>query len=69
MTTNALHIQATLADRASAFFAELAEGRRRYALYRQTLSELNALSDREAADLGLSRADFANLAHEAAYKK
>lgn len=35
--------------------------------YRRTLNELNALSDREAADLGLNRVDFVRVAREATY--
>lgn len=35
--------------------------------YLQTLSELESMSDREALDLGLSRADFPRLAREAVY--
>ncbi|MBE3637658.1 DUF1127 domain-containing protein [Mangrovicoccus algicola] len=35
--------------------------------FRRTLSELNLLSDREAADLGLSRADFRAVAHRSVY--
>lgn len=35
--------------------------------FRRTLNELNSLSDREAADLGMSRADFARVAREAVY--
>lgn len=36
-------------------------------LYVQTLDELNALTDRELADLGISRAKVADVAREAAY--
>ena len=35
--------------------------------FRRTLAELSALSDREAADLGLSRVDFVRVAREATY--
>ena len=38
----------------------------RYRLYRQTVSELSALSNRELADLGLSRAMIRGLARQAA---
>ena len=40
--------------------------RRQYAAYRETMSELNKLDDRDLADLGMSRADFHYLAKEAA---
>ena len=36
--------------------------------YRQTVSELSALSDRELADLGIYRQDIHALAHQAAYE-
>ncbi|WP_420005764.1 DUF1127 domain-containing protein [Arenibacterium sp. LLYu02] len=38
-----------------------------YRLYRETLSELNALSGRELADLGLNRSMLKRIALEAAY--
>ena len=41
----------------------------RRAIYRQTLNELNALTDRELVDLGISRFEVTALAHEAAYGK
>jgi len=37
------------------------------AAYRQTLRELNALSDHEAEDLGFSKADVRRIAHQAVY--
>lgn len=36
-----------------------------YRLYRQTLTELNALSDRDLADLSIGRADIGRIAREA----
>ena len=36
-------------------------------LYRQTLDELDALSDRDLADLGLSRMQIREVAHESVY--
>jgi len=36
-------------------------------VYTKTLTELNALSDRELADLGISRIAIADIAREAAY--
>lgn len=38
-----------------------------YRLYRQTLEELQSLSSRELADLGLSRASVRQIAREAVY--
>lgn len=37
--------------------------------YLRTVAELNALTDRELADLGISRLGIAEIAHEAAYGK
>ena len=39
----------------------------RYRLYSRTMAELGQLSDRELADLGLTRGAIASVAHEAAY--
>ena len=41
----------------------------RYQLYRATVNELSALSDRALADLGLSRSMIKPIAREAAYGK
>jgi uncharacterized protein YjiS (DUF1127 family) len=38
-------------------------------LYAATVRELSALSERELADLGISRFDIRQVAHEAAYGK
>jgi uncharacterized protein YjiS (DUF1127 family) len=38
-------------------------------VYAQTVAELNALTDRELADLGISRFAIADIAREAAYGK
>jgi uncharacterized protein YjiS (DUF1127 family) len=38
-------------------------------IYGRTLAELNALTDRELNDLGISRMAIPDLAHEAAYGK
>ncbi|WP_424987832.1 DUF1127 domain-containing protein [Microbulbifer sp. S227A] len=39
-----------------------------YRVYRETLNELSALSDRELADLGLHRSMLRRVAHQAAYE-
>lgn len=39
---------------------------RRYATYQQTVRELSACTDRELADMGISRFDVRRLAREAA---
>lgn len=38
-------------------------------VYARTVAELNALTDRELADLGISRLRIAEIAREAAYGK
>ncbi len=38
-----------------------------YRTYRQTVRELNALTNRDLADLGINRAMIGRLAHEAAW--
>jgi uncharacterized protein YjiS (DUF1127 family) len=50
----------------SRFFRELSVRYVRARIYRTSLNELNALSDREIADLGLTRSEFPALAREAA---
>lgn len=57
------------ADRAVQFFKSVREGLERRRVYRQTLSELRALSNRELADLGIHRSMITRVAHEAAYGK
>lgn len=47
--------------------ADLRDHLARRGLYRQTVRELNALSDRELADLGINRAMIRGIAHEAAW--
>lgn len=51
----------------SGFVARISDARRRYSVYRQTLSELNALSDRDLTDLGIARSSIGSIAIEAAY--
>ena len=54
-------------DRVSALVASVKLALQRRATYQQTLYELSALSDRDLADLGLSRASIRTVAREAAY--
>lgn len=70
MTTNVIRTtNSGFADRISGFFRSVVEGRRRYSTYRQTVRELDGLSDRELMDLGLHRAMIDSIALEAAYGK
>ncbi len=62
-------IELGLADRAAAFLSGLSDKRRRYRVYRQTVHELNALTERELIDLGISRSSISGIAIEAAYGK
>ena len=48
-------------------FARLRQSFADYRAYQATYEELNALNDRELADLGLSRADVRDVAREAIY--
>lgn len=52
-----------------AFFAVLRETLQRRKIYKNTINELSQLSDRELADLAISRGDFHSLAIDAAYGK
>ncbi|MCL1629120.1 DUF1127 domain-containing protein [Roseibaca sp. V10] len=54
--------------RLQSFRAMLAETLQQRAVYNQTLSELQALSNRELADLGIHRSEIPRLAAEAAFK-
>lgn len=59
----------SLADRFSGLLAQVKVMIARRAVYNQTVRELNVLTDRELADLGLSRYDIETVAREAAYGK
>lgn len=59
--------RATLSDRLSSLVAQVREANARRALYSRTLRELNALSDRDLTDLGMSRFSIADVARRAAY--
>jgi uncharacterized protein YjiS (DUF1127 family) len=54
-------------DRFAALIKAAGLAMQRRKVYLQTVHELNCLSDRDLADLGLARADIGTLAHEAAY--
>lgn len=60
--------RASLFARVAGVFARVQQARARRAIYRQTLRELDALSNRDLADLGLSRGMIQSVAYEAAYK-
>lgn len=47
--------------------AHLAERRRQQAIYRRTLDELSAMSDRDLADIGLRRGMIEEIARKSAF--
>lgn len=49
--------------------AELKENRARWALYSRTIAELEALSNRDLADIGIGRSDIERIAQEHAFGK
>lgn len=59
----------SLADRFPGVVASVKAALARRAVYTQTVRELNALTERELADLGISRLEIAAVAREAAYGK
>ena len=56
-----------LAGRLHTAILRMQENRARRAVYKQTVRELNALTSRDLADLGISRSMITRLAHEAAW--
>ncbi|SIS52733.1 DUF1127 domain-containing protein [Phaeovulum vinaykumarii] len=58
-----------LGHRIAGLFAAFEDARQRRRVYRQTLRELNGLTTRELADLGLHRSMITRVAFEAAYGK
>ena len=61
--------QAQLTDRLSAWWSHLQEVRTQRKLFTQTVRELNELSGRELADLGITRSEIRHVAWHAAYGK
>jgi uncharacterized protein YjiS (DUF1127 family) len=59
----------TLGDRIGAWLAGFGRATQDYRLYRQTLNELGAMSDRDLADIGISRVQVEDIAREAVYGK
>lgn len=57
----------TLRDRFIAKRDEMRENRRIRAKYNRTFRELDHMSDRDLADIGISRGDIPQISHEAAY--
>ena len=59
----------SLVQKISEFRAHIADRFAKYQTYRETMNELGSLTDRDLADLGLSRGDMHRVAVEAAYGK
>lgn len=59
----------TLAERFGAFRARLADNAAKRKVYRTTIAELEALSSRDLADLGITRSMIKSIAFDAAYGK
>lgn len=68
-TTQNRTMTLTLAERFSALRARITEAAAQRKVYRTTLSELEALTSRELADLGINRSMIKSIALEAAYNK
>ena len=60
-------VSVSFSDRLNALVKVAMEMIERRKVYNQTVAELNALSDRDLADLGLARANISAVAREAAY--
>ncbi len=60
---------ASLGQRIAEARATLADRYAKYKVYRSTLDELAALTDRDLADLGIGRSMIRGIALEAAYGK
>ena len=59
----------SLSDRFAALRAQIDDMIARRKLYNSTFDELDSLTDRELADVGISRSVIAVIAREAAYGK
>lgn len=69
LAQNTQILDAGIAARISAMFAAASDAWQRRRVYRQTLRELNALTSRELADLGMHRSMITRVALDAAFGK
>ena len=67
--TDTLSAAGSIVERIGRIRAAIGDRHARQTLYRRTLAELQALSDRDLADLGIARGDLHDLAREAAWGK
>ncbi len=58
-----------LIERLNSFRANLADRRAKLNVYRSTVDQLAAMSNRDLADIGIARGMIESIAHEAAYGK
>lgn len=56
-------------ERVSDFAGGLRTRFQQYCMFRETLSDLSALTDRELTDLGIRRTDLRRVARDAAYRQ
>ncbi|WP_293440143.1 DUF1127 domain-containing protein [Planktotalea sp.] len=66
--TDTFSAHGTFGDKIAALWAEIKEANAKCVVYNTTVRELNALSGRELADLGIHRSMIRRLALDAAYK-
>jgi len=66
--TDTFSAHGTFGDKIAALWTEIKEANAKCVVYNTTVRELNALSGRELADLGIHRSMIRRLALDAAYK-
>ncbi|GAA6208774.1 hypothetical protein NBRC116601_20670 [Cognatishimia sp. WU-CL00825] len=66
---NTTYLGTGIVDRIRGLFTEFKAAQAKRATYRTTYNELSNLTDRDLADLGFSRYDIADIAHEHVYGK
>lgn len=66
--TDTFSVQSTMGDKIAALWAQLVDANAKRVVFKTTVRELNALSGRELADLGVHRSMIRRIAMEAAYK-
>jgi len=69
MTNTRGAVRSDITGRLTAFVANTRSRMAQYSTFRRTRDELNALTDRELADLGINRTMIREIAQEAAYGK
>lgn len=68
VTTHKSNVANAAANGLRGWFAALVQRMTDNRMFARTLRELGSLSDRELADLGLSRSSLRDVAHQAVYK-